>query len=121
MKRRFMTMVVLLSMIFVLTACKDKTYSGLYITENASTIYDLCRIDSTFTDAEAKEIADILANNDFKKIKKTKEYTGGTEKKIVITDANGMGYVILLSNNQVIAVQADGGQNVYIRTIQKQK
>ena len=64
MKRRFMTMVVLLSMIFVLTACKDKTYSGLYITENASTIYDLCRIDSTFTDVEAKEIADILANND---------------------------------------------------------
>ena len=58
----------------------------MYITENASTIYDLCRIDSTFTDVEAKEIANILANNDFKKIKKTKEYEGGTEKKIAITD-----------------------------------
>ena len=38
----------------------------------------------------------IIMDKVVKKIKKTKEYEGGTEKKIVITDTNGVGYVIIM-------------------------
>ena len=121
MKRIISCVLICVSLMLCLTGCKDKSYAGLAIPDNKNKIYDLCRSDPTFTDAEAQEIAEILADFDFKKIKKTKEYEGGTEKKIAITDTNGMGFVILMSNNTVIAVQADGGSSVYIRTIKKDK
>ena len=117
MKKIVSCLLIGVCMIFCLTGCKDKSYAGLAIQDNKNTIYDLCREDETFTDSDAQEIAELLADFDFKKIKKTKEYEGGTEKKILITDTNGVGYVIFMSNSRVIAVQADGGQSVYIRTI----
>ena len=121
MKKIVSCLLIGVCMMFCLTGCKDKSYAGLAIPENKNKIYDLCREDETFSDADAQEIAELLADFDFKKIKKTKEYEGGTEKKIAITDTNGVGYVILMSNGKVIAVQADGGQNLYIRTIKKDK
>lgn len=121
MKRVISYVLISICLMFCLMGCKDKSYAGLAIPENKNKIYDLCRSDPTFTDSDAQEIAEILADLDFKKIKKTKEYEGGTEKKIVITDTNGVGYVIIMSNNTVIAVQADGGQSIYIRTIKKEK
>ena len=121
MKKVISYVLISICLMFCLMGCKDKSYAGLAIPENKNKIYDLCRSDPTFTDSDAQEIAEILADLDFKKIKKTKEYEGGTEKKIVITDTNGVGYVIIMSNNTVIAVQADGGQSIYIRTIKKEK
>ena len=120
MKKIISSLMIMLVLMSCLVGCKDDSYAGLAVPENASQIYDLCRTDTTFTDGDAKEIADALANLDFKRIKKVKEYEGGTERKIVITDGNGLAFIIFMSNDKVIAVQGDGGQTVYIRPIKKE-
>lgn len=121
MKKCLSILLVLVTVCFILVGCGDDSYAGLSINDNANQIKELCRLDSTFTYTDAKEIATILANKNFKKIKKTKEYAGGTEKKIVIMDGNSMAYIIFMSNDKVTAVHSEDGNSIYIRPIKKEK
>ena len=119
--RLFICLFASLSLMMSLTACKDNSYSDLHITDNATTISEACRVDSTFTAEEAREFAKLLADQDVKKIKTTKELTGGNVKKILLTDTNGATYIIIMADDKVTSLQDTNGQNLYIRTITKKK
>ncbi len=121
MKKCLSILLVLVTVCFILVGCGDDSYAGLHITDNEHQILELCKQDTTFTTEEAHKIASLLAKADFKKIKKVKEFEGGTEKKIMIKDANDKTFIIFISNNKVCNVNSEEGNSIYIRTIEKNK
>lgn len=115
-RKYFSITFVLVIMTIFLCGCKDDTYAGLYVTDNASDIYDICKVDVDFTSETAKDIATKMSEKDFKRIKNIDTYDGGTLKKVIITDANKMSFIIIIQDNKFQGVCTEDGSQFYVRT-----
>ena len=119
MKRISKFLCCLFSLVFMcvlLTGCKDNSYAGLHVQNNANVIYDICKTDADFTITYATDIAKRLATYDFKEIKHNDEYVGGIQRKVIITDTNDLSFIIILQDNKFVGVCAADGSQIYTRS-----
>jgi len=113
---KFLTVLVSCFMVFCLVGCKDDSYAGLHVQDNAYIIYDICKTDVDFDMTIATDIAKRLATYDFKAIKNNDEYTGGSQRKVILTDANDLSFIIILQDNKFLGVCAQDGSQIYVRS-----